>query len=438
MPPGIDTVPQEILEQICHDCDPWSIYQLSNASKKLRISLLAWMPQLLKASVVATFFPLDRDSFASYDYHGLKARVRKEMAVCIPLTLEEAIERSQAIQKSRTSDLPLVVKTDEFVDPEAKLAVGKTHSWIGVEYEPAQDSHLLVLPVNGHFAIYEISYTDGGVKLLHLSKKDTWWRSNEGWLISAEANWKLDYTFSSAPECTSNHPYTVEFVTRTRKTAIVQRRRRMAYKLGEPQELTFDVNRKYDVAKRWWNFNDRFSIARFIPRVRSDSRCQLFLVDWETMTTQFLASTPVWDSNYFQFQDGFVYMNEGSIKLRAVNKMGRLLWFQVTDDNDLRVNRYYPKWELSTMFQRHSWAPNDNANQVFGMLHGIPHLWSFGWEFQSWFAMQVLSLVPSWKTGDEWEGWKGQVDISKWDKDCPPPPVVRPFRHRVVQIRRSE
>lgn len=427
-------MPQEILEQICSDCDRWSIYQLSNTSKSLRTALLEWMPQLLKTSLVTIFFPLDKSTFASYDYHGLMERIRREMSVSVPLTLEEAVTRSLAIQKNRTTDLPLVVKTDEFVPPEAKLAIGKTHSWIGVEYEPAQDSHLLVLSVNGHFAIYEINYTDGGIKLMHLSKKDTWWRSNEGWLVSADAEWKLDFTFSDAPECTSHHPYLVEFVSRTRKTAVVQRRRRMAYKLGVAQTVTFEVNRKYDVAKKWWNFNDRFSIARFIPRVRSDSDCQLFLVNWETMETQFLAATPIWDSNYFQFQDGFVYMNEGSIKLRAMNKMGKLLWFQVTDDTDLRVNRYYPNWEISTMFQRHSWTPNDNAKQVFGTLNGVPHLWSFGWEFQAWFATQVFSEVPSWRAGDDWEGWQGKVDISKWDKDSPSPPVVR-RRHRVVHRR---
>lgn len=427
-------MPQEILEHICSDCDVWSIYQLSNTSKPLRMALLEWMPQLLKTSLIATFFPLDKSDFASYDYHRLMKRIRKEMSVSVPLTLEEAIARSLAIQKNRTTDLPLVIKTDEFVHPEATLAIGKTHSWIGVEYEPAQNAHLLVLSVNGHFAIYEINYTDGGIKLMHLSKKDTWWRSTEGWLVSADAEWKLDFTFSDAPECTSHNPFLVEFVSRTRKTAVVQRRRRIAYKLGRAQTVTFEVNRKYDVAKKWWNFNDRFSIARFIPRVQSDSNCQLFLVDWETMETQFLAATPIWDSNYFQFQDGFVYMNEGSIKLRAMNKMGKLLWFQVTDDTDLRVNRYYPNWEISTMFQRHSWTPNDNAKQVFGTLNGVPHLWSFSWEFQAWFATQVFSEVPSWRAGEDWEGWQGKVDVSKWDKDSPPPPVVR-RRHRVVHRR---
>ncbi|AOW02089.1 YALI0B22748p [Yarrowia lipolytica CLIB122] len=434
MTPGLDTVPQEILEQICVDCDPWSIYQLSNTSKSLRVSLLEWMPQLLKSSLVTTFFPLDKDAFASYDYLGLKKRISKEMSVSVPLTLEEAITRSLAIQKNRTSNLPLVVKTDEFVHPDANLAVGKTHSWIGVEYEPAQDSNLLVLSVNGLFAIYEINYTDGSIKLMHLSEKDSWWRSNEGWLVSGDAEWKLDFTFSDAPECTSHHPYAVEFVSRNRKSAVVHRRRIMAYKLGEAQELKFEVNRKYDVAKKWWNFNDRFSIARFIPRDRRDSNCQLFLVNWETMTTQFLAATPVWDSNYFQFQNGFVYMNEGSIKLRVMNKLGKLLWFQVTDDNNLRVNRYYPNWEITTMFQRHSWTPNDDAKQVFGMVDNIPHLWSFSWEFQAWFATQVFSEVPSWKAGDDWEGWQGRVDISTWNKDSPPPPVAR-RQYRVMHRR---
>lgn len=412
----LDTVPHDILELICQDIDAWAVYQLSNTSKSLRITLLDLLPKVLKAALISIFFPLDRDTFEAYDYHGLVKRITKEMANSIPVTIEEAITHSLVIQKSRTTDLPLVVKTDQFVHPEAKLAVGKTHSWIGVDYEPGQDSRLFVLPVNDLFAIYEVSYSDGGVKLLHLSDKDSWWRSNEGWLVSEDAEWKLDFTFSDAPECTYYHPYLIEFDRRSRSSAVVQRRKRMARgRLGEPQKLTFEVTRRYEAAKKWWNFNDTYSIARFMPRTSQATDSQLFLINWETLQSEFLAATPVSDSNYFQFQDGFVYMNEGSIKLRAMNKQGSIRWFQVTNDSDLRVNRYYPNWEIATVSKRHSWQPNENAKQVFGTLNGVPHLWTFGWEFQAWFASEVLSNLPSWQAGDDWQGWSSQIDTSKWD-----------------------
>lgn len=413
----LDEVPSEILSLILLQCEPWSVYQLLNTCKAFRLALKDGLPGFLRTCLVEVFFPLEKElQTDTEDCETLLEKIHTQMSNVKHISLQEAVYLSSSLKITRNADLPLKVHQDAMIHPDAELAIGKSHSWIGVDYEPPQDSHLFALPTNGLFAIYEVSYQTGIVKLLHLSDQDSWWPSSVGWLVSKNAEWKLDFNVDNIPQCSSHHEYHIEAVRCGRKTTTVHRRKWFSGELGPPQQVTFEVSRKYEVDKKWWNFNDRFSIAMLVPRMETDTHSRLYLVNWETLETQFLVGASITDANYFQFERNHVYMNDASLKLRVINKGGSLQWYVANSNSELTINRYYPDWEIATGTHKTKWTPNGNAKYVFGTLHGVPQLWSFGWELNEYIGSEAISLAPKWKRGDDWEGWQARINMEKIER----------------------